>query len=164
MQSQFGVLDFRTQGERLFVNIHHGRNAGKSLLVASSRHGNIEGLFASNLQQLLQLELVIGEIALGFHQIIFFHGTLGRELGKVGFRHLADVDHFLSALLVLLAGFQTFTIDADSFVHIKNLNIELGNLFLNRVGALFYLQLSLFLAQLIGLYLVVVLIAIPESP
>ena len=113
---------------------------------------------------LFQLHLEVGQLAFGIHQIVFVGSTLGGQLGNVSLRHLAHFHHGLSALLVLLAGFQTLTVHLDGLRLIQYLDVQLGNAFLNGVGSFLDSQGCFLLADAVQFHLVVVLVAVPHGP
>ena len=100
------------------------------------RNSHVERRLISNLQQLLQLQFVVHQLTLDLHDIIFILSPLGSQLCQVGLRHLAHIDHLLTAFLILLTGLKGLFTHFHTLIQINNLGENLGDTFLNAVGSL----------------------------
>ena len=139
-------------------------NVLKGHFVGGRWYHHVEGFLVDNLQQLLQLALVVLQIALLFHHGVFVLGALGGELRQFSLAHLTYFHHRLAALFVLFRSGRCLFVHLDGLGCIENLYIQLGNLLLQLVGYLCGVEFSLLFRNFVQLNLVAVLVAVPKQP
>ena len=98
---------------------------------------------------MLELSLIVAQVALSFNYAVFVLGSLCGKLCKVGLVHLAYIHHSLAALLVGLTCFQALLAHVYSLVRVENLNIQLCYLLQHVVGSNGRVELGLLGSKLV---------------
>ena len=164
LDGKLRTLYLRTTQQSLLIDGVQQGDGCENLLVADLGNCYIEVCLVGNLQQLLQLQFVGHQLALGLHDVILVVGALRSQLGKVSLRHLTYAHHFLSALLVLLSRLQRLLTHLHTLVDIEYLGKNLSDTLLNGISRLTGLQVSLLFRYSIELHGVGITTTVPNGP
>ena len=164
LNAQLAALDLWPEVECSHIDILLGGYQSHHLGVVDCGDDHVERLSAVQLKQLLQLELVVGQLRTGAHQRVLVLCHLGLQLCQIDARQTSNFHHDLCTVALHLRCFDDFLVHSHGLVLIEYLDIELCDLLLNGVGGLFRLEFGELAVVLALLDVLRVPASVPDRP